>query len=309
MTLSDTEQGGYLHAEYAASLAEFGTPRFMPRSKAWILERPIRDSKYRDAMGCYPFFACQNWSSLKTDLTELEDQLVCLSAVTDPFGENDASLLADCFRDVVKPFKQHYVVDLQKPLDSFVCEHHQRNVRRALQKVNVERVDDPQEIADEWVMLYANLIRRHDITGVSAFTERSLRQQLTVPGTQVFRARNSAETVGMIVWYVNGEVGYYHLAAYSDLGYELRTSFALFWTSIEFFAANHLRWLNLGAGAGIESDATDGLNRFKRGWSTGTRTAYFCGRIFDRTKYDDIVRSSGVPATEYFPAYRAGGRS
>jgi hypothetical protein len=61
-----------------------------------------------------------------------------------------------------------------------------------------------------------------------------------------------------------------------------------------------------GAGAGINSDGNDGLSQLKRGWSSETRTAYFCGRIFNRKVYGEIVRASGAPATDYFPAYRKG---
>ena len=39
---------------------------------------------------------------------------------------------------------------------------------------------------------------------------------------------------------------------------------------------------------------------------TGTRTAYFCGRIFDRRLYQEIVKSAGIVDTDYFPAYRLG---
>lgn len=89
-------------------------------------------------------------------------------------------------------------------------------------------------------------------------------------------------------------------------GYELGASFALFSYSLDYFARLGLEWLSLGAGAGAGPGAESGLTRFKQGWSTGVRTAYFCGRIFDEQKYQEIVRSRGATATEYFPAYRAG---
>ena len=38
-------------------------------------------------MGCYPLFACQDWSQLSADLENIEDDLIALSLVTDPFGE------------------------------------------------------------------------------------------------------------------------------------------------------------------------------------------------------------------------------
>ena len=113
-------------------------------------------------------------------------------------------------------------------------------------------------------------------------------------------------TVGMTLWYVQDTVAYYHLGASSDLGYELRASFALFWLAIEYFASKGLHWLNLGAAAGITSAADNGLSRFKRGWSTGTRTAYVCGGIFAPDKYSELVKATNHPTTKYFPAYRTG---
>ena len=110
----------------------------------------------------------------------------------------------------------------------------------------------------------------------------------------------------MVLWYKQGDIAYYHLGAYNDLGYLQKASFALFWTLIEYFASHKTRWLALGAGAGSQNDGQDGLTRFKRGWSTGTRTAYFCGRILDRQKYLEITQAKQIPATNFFPAYRLG---
>src|SRR3990172_4731763 len=74
---------GYLHPGHAASLAEFGTPRPLPHSGGWLLERTIPGSESRDAMGCYPLFACRDWSRLPMDLEDLARDLVSVSLVTD----------------------------------------------------------------------------------------------------------------------------------------------------------------------------------------------------------------------------------
>ena len=297
---------GYLHPGYAQSLAEFGAPRELPRSGGWVLERQIPGFPYHDAMGCYPLFACKDWSQLHADLEDISNELVSLSVVTDPFGEYDSIYLQRCFKDVVIPFKQHFVVDLNRPLDTFVSSHHRRYARKALRQLYVERCGDSTQFINKWVDLYTALIERHNIKGILAFSGSAFEKQLSVPGIVVFRAVYEESTVSTLLWYIQGEVGYYHLGASSDLGYELWASFALFWSAIEYFAANGLRWLNLGAGAGVRSDGIDGLSRFKRGWSTGTRTAHFCGRIFDQKKYLEIVRAKDIPETEYFPAYRLG---
>ncbi len=297
---------GYLHPAYAASLSEFGRPRLLPLSGGWIIERRISNSSHLDAMGCYPLFACQDWSLLQADLESIGSSLVCLSVVTDPFGEYDPTQLSKWFPDLAIPFKEHLVVDLSRPPNTFVHPHHRRNARKALSEVNVEKCDNPMDFLEDWIALYATLIERHDIRGMSAFSRVSFARQFTVPGLVTFRAVRDKATVGMLLWYRHGNRAYYHLGAYSPLGYELRASFALFNYALEYFSQRGTEWLNLGAGAGAGSSAESGLTRFKQGWSTGTRTAYLCGRVFDREKYQEIVLAKNVPATEYFPAYRLG---
>jgi hypothetical protein len=298
---------GYLHPLYAESLSQFGVPHQMPRSAGSILKRPIPEFPYEDAMGCYPLFACKDWSRLGADINDLSGELISLALVTDPFGHYDDELLRDCFRDVVVPFKEHFVVDLTRPIESFVSSHHRRNARNALRVIAVESCEQPSQHADEWVNLYATLVERHHIKGMARFSKAAFLTQLQVPGLFMFRAAHGESTVGMTLWYTNEQnVSYYHLGAYTDLGYELKASFALFWFAMEHFATLGIEWLNLGAGAGVRRKEDDGLARFKRGWSTGTRTAYFCGRILDRVRYDEMTNAKGISETKYFPAYRAG---
>jgi len=295
---------GYLHPRYAESLSEFGTPRELPRCGGWILERQIPGFPYRDGIGCYPLFACRDWSQLHADLESLGNELITHSLVADPFGAFDLAYLQRCF-DVVIPFKEHLVADLSQPMDVIVSKHHRYYARRALKDVRVERCSDPMQCLDEWVDLYETLIERHDITGIQVFSRDAFAKQLSVPGLVCFRALSQDTMAGTHLWYVQGEVAYSHLAASSPLGYDLMASYALYWSAIECFA-DKVRWLDLGGGAGVRSGGTDGLSQFKRGWSTGTRTAYFCGRIFDHERYSELVRARVVLSTDYFPAYRKG---
>jgi hypothetical protein len=296
---------GYLHPDYAKSLSEFGAPLQLPKSGGWLLKRTI-DGADVDAMGTYPLFACSDWKSLKYDFNQLGKSLVSVVVVTDPFGEYDESLLRDCFGDRVIPFKSHFLNDLSCPPESAICEHHARNAAIGLKQLTVERCEDPFSHLDDWVRLYCVLTQRHQITGIRAFSATSFARQLKTPGIVCFRALRGLETIGMILWYVQNSVAYYHLGAYTDEGYELRASFALFQRAIEYFAESGLKYANLGAGVGLGRAADDGLSRFKRGWSTSVRTTYLCGRIFDREEYDRLVRVRGVAATDYFPAYRKG---
>lgn len=301
------EGAGYAHANYAASLAEFGTPRYLPRCGGWILERQIPNTPYRDAMGCYPIFSCMDWSNLRADLQTISpNDLVSLSVVADPFGDYTPANMHECFNAEARPFKEHFVVDLSRSMSASITSHHRRYAKKGLRELVIERTTDPTIWTPEWVDLYGHLIARHGITGISAFSPRCLAKQLAVPGVHAFRTSQGSTVVGMVLWYVRGNVGYYHLGAYSPAGYELRASFPLFWSAIEYFAESGLHWLDLGAGAGASNDGKDGLSSFKKGWSSGTKTAYLCGHIFDQHTYNKLLTCPPRKGTNYFPAYRLG---
>lgn len=295
-----------MHPAYAESLSDIGAPRLLPRSGGWVLERQIPGSHHMDAMGCYPLFACQDWTRLHRDLESIGNSLVSIALVTDPFGEYDEDYLRECFPDVAIPFKEHFVVDLSRAPDTFVHPHHQRNVRKALREISVAECNKPIDCLEEWATLYATLIARHKIRGMAAFSKNSFAKQLCVPGMVVFCAKYNETSLGMLLWYVQGNRAYYHLGAYNSRGYELGASFALFDYAIRCFAERGLAWLNLGSGAGIGNGGEQGLTRFKQGWSTGVRTAYFCGRILNRDQYRSICEKKGLASTPYFPAYRVG---
>jgi hypothetical protein len=46
---------GYNHPAYAGALSEFGAPRFLPASKAWILKAPNTSGKGRDKVAEHAF--------------------------------------------------------------------------------------------------------------------------------------------------------------------------------------------------------------------------------------------------------------
>jgi len=295
---------GYQHPLYSKSLEEFGDPCELFRCKGYILKRLIPGFKCYDAMGCYPLFVCRDWTQLHIELQDLEGKIVSLSLVTDPFGDYDADYLRNCF-DIAVRFKEHFVADLRLPINVIISKHHRYYARRSLQNVKIENVLDPIKFIDEWMELYENLVKRHNLTGIKSFSRAAFAKQLTVPGIVMFQALFQGTVVGAHIWYAKGEVVYSHLAAFSPLGYDLMASYALYWSAIEYFSGK-FHWLDLGGSAGVKIDSKNGLDRFKKGWSTGTRTAYFCGRIFDPATYREIVERKGISNTDYFPAYRKG---
>lgn len=295
---------GYMHPGYVESLAEFGTPQVLPHSGGWLLVRAIPDSESRDAMGCYPLFACRDWSALRTDLDDLKDELVSVSLVADPFGNYDRALLDECF-DVVIPFKQHFIADLSEPPEAIASKHHCKYARKGLRKGDVQVCLEPLELLDEWVSLYRILIERHGITGIRAFSRTAFEKQLALPGMVALRAERQGRVAAVDLFVVQGEAAYNHLTAVSPAGYECRASYALKWCAMQHFMGK-VRWIDWGGGMGAASDHSDGLTVFKSGWSQTIRPAYLCGRILDETRYRRIARAKNLEHSRWFPAYREG---
>jgi len=296
---------GYAHPHYALSLREFGNPRELPHSGGWILERPISGTSYKDAMGCYPLFACRNWFKLHEDLEEIVSEFVSLTLVTDPFGDFDQRYLARYFQ-TLKPFKRHFIADLSQDPERFVDKHHRYYARKSLRDMQVDVCDKPLQYAEEWVALYDNLIVRHNISGIKAFSRDSFLKQLQTPGVIIVLGKLGGKVIGAHMVVIHGDVAYSHLSAFSDAAYKSRASYGIYWMTLKYLKDHEIRNFDLGANAGFEENGQDGLAKFKRGWGNDRRTAYLSGCIFDSAKYSEIVTMRSIAVTDYFPAYRKG---
>ncbi len=299
-------EDGYLDPTFARSMAGEGKPVPLAKSGGWIIVREIPGSNLKDAMAPHPFLVCRDWRGLKDDIAELDPSLVSLIAVTDPLANVKETELRESFNHLVRPYKEHFIMDLSRPLDSFIHPHHRRWARRALRNVEVERCEEPLDHIEEWLDLYGNLIRRHEIRGAARATEESFRLQLQVSGLYMFRAHRDGRTIGMILCMVQGENGYFHLGAYNEAGYRAKASYALVWSIFQHFAGTGLKTLNIGAGAGAFGDADDGLTIFKRGWASDARINYLCGAIIDAEAYARLPLPQKAGVSSYFPAYRSG---
>ena len=298
---------GYLHPLYARSLSEFGKPVKLPQCGGWLLERQIPNSDLKDAMGCYPLFCCTDWAGLSADIEKLKGGYVTISLAADPFAPVSAADLSQYFQ-IVRPFKNHFVIDINDQTNRHISQHHRYYARRALKHMEVNLVDSDEACLDDWMRLYQILVDRHELKGLKAFSKRAFAVQFKVPGLMIFRASRNGRTVGMHLWYLQSGVAYSHLAAFDREGYLLCAAYALHWLAIDEFKRNHgseLRWIDLGAGAGATEKRSDGLSTFKRGWATSEKVKYFCGSIFDQEAYESLtmrIRSD----SNYFPLYRVG---
>ncbi len=298
---------GYATRAYAESLC-LGELVHLPTCDGYLAAQIVPpDSVATDATdltGPYPFLVCQSWDGLKADLDALPSDYVSVSLVTDPFAQFDPQALSEFGWDKFTRFKQHYVVSLGDHLGSQLSRHHRRNVRRAAKNLELRSAEEPALLLDIWCQLYDQLIDRHSVKGVSAFSRASFERQLSLIDLRAIVAYTQDEVVGATLWIVDGDVVYYHLGAYSALGYKLRASYALFYEAIATFRGEY-QYLALGGGAGSNNDV-DGLTRFKEGWATETREVYFCGRVLNPKLYEDLCRLNAQAShTAWFPAYRA----
>jgi len=294
----------YADPVYARSLVEFGDAVELERSGGWALSRTIPGTPHRDAMGCYPLFACRDWDGLGGDLASMPGDPVSLVLVTDPFAAPSEEQLTRLF-DVVRPYKAHFLVDLSLPPETSVARHHRKSARKALDRLTFQ-VCDPATQLDTWQRLYEHIVDKHRVTGIRAFSREAFEIQSRMKGATMLTASLDGEVVGMHWYLTSKDVVYGHLAALHPDAYRVYASHGLFWTAIQHFRERY-RWLDLGAAAGGTSPtSTDGLSQFKAAWSSATAPTFLCGKVVDRDRYRVLSRDGGAGSPAYFPAYRAG---
>jgi len=296
------ELQGYYSKQYALAIASGRNIVSLEHSGSWWIQQPLHDLAFFDYVAPYPLCCCADWRLLKADVRDLHqiDGLVSVYFTTDPFGNWTVEELKDCFPDVCRVFKDHFVIDLRLAKDTYISKHHKRRITKLAKSVDVEVTLEPITKLPEWLKLYNHLKQRHSIKGVTAFSIESFELQLQIPGVVAFIASIANEIVGMVLFYVMGHVAYYHLGAYSYQGYGNSVSYSLFDQAIDYFKAKSPNWINLGASGGMEK-RDDGLTRFKSGWASGTKPVYFCGNIINANIYKHLSKGT---ESNYFPAYR-----
>ena len=199
------------------------------------------------------------------------------------------------------PFKTHLLVDYGREIE-FTKHHRGQGAPRA-----GKGGDQGRALADHidaWGGLYDNLIDRHEIGGLSAFSRAAFARLAEVDGLTAVAAFADGEMVSMHLWVANPatRIGYSLLAATSAQGYRLSAAYAVNDVSLRELAG--LACVNLGGGAGLQAEE-DGLTYFKRGFSNAEAQAYFCAAILDEARYAALSGGPARPAIP-FPAYRFG---
>ncbi len=289
----------YGEAGYAAAIAgaEGWGVVDVPEWDTAMLLRPLAGGA-RDAAGPYPRAPIPKDADLRAGVERLRSlALVSAVLVPDPLFAPDGETLTAAF-SVCRPFKTHFVVD-RTARGYAPSKHHRYEIRRALGRCAVERVQLQDHLGD-WSRLYAGLTDRRAIVGPAAFSEGYFAMMAADPTYETFAARVEGRIVAMAIWFEHDGVAVNHLGAADTAGYAAGASYALYDAAIEHYA--QCRRVDLGGAAGVADDADDGLARFKRGFANAEATAFLCGEVLDQAAYARLV--AGRPPTGFFPAYR-----
>ena len=293
----------YGSAAYLESCTHLGTPRSCAGG-AW-LSRAIPQSSARDLTGAYPLWHTTDPERLAESWSDLAADYVCAVAVVDPLlAEDFAGPLSTAFTDGWRPFKRHYLVELDGDFEAARSKHHRQAVRRASRRVHVERALEPGAWAAEWCGLYALLRERLGFAGAPAdFSDADLAAQLRLPGARYWRALVGDECVAASLWLEADGVTAYHLSAASPAARSTEAPYGLMDAALRDAAERGLRLATLGGAAGLTDDPNDGLAYFKSGWSTRSTPAFLGAKVLQPERYRELA--GGRETSTFFPAYRA----
>jgi hypothetical protein len=288
----------YARTDYAEALAFAGAPLDVPPWSSGVVVRDIVGNAGRDATGPYPRTVLPADADLQSGLDQLAASgLVSVVLATDPLAGARPERLATAF-DLCRPFKIHQTIERARGYAP--DKHHRYEIRRAQARCVVETVSLSDRLAD-WRALYGGLVARHDIGGLAAFSDVHFAALAKMPDFEVFAATVGGEIAAMAIWFEHEGLACNHLGASNALGYANGASYALYAAAIERFGACDV--IDLGAGAGVADDPSDGLVRFKRGFANAQATSWLCGAVLDEGRYRAL--GAGRPPEGFFPAYRA----
>lgn len=263
-----------------------------------VLLRPIANSRWHDAIGCYPLAAVRREADLRAGLEELRAlNLVSVALVPDPLTGPAPERLSEAF-EVCRPFKTHYLIDREAGPVCF-ARTHRRMIRKALKDCSFGPVELRETLAD-WEELYGHTTARHGITGIQKFPSSYFRELAEMPDVIALAAKQREDIIAMILWVRSGEIAYAHLEGSSTAGYKAQAIYGIFAEANAYFS--DCRYLHFGGTAGLDAAAGDGLAYFKRGFANREVTAYFCGARLDPQRYAALTKD--LPLTSFFPAYR-----
>jgi hypothetical protein len=294
-----TVAGPHLYASplYAEALRYLGRPVPVEAWKSFVIARPLPAGDGEDAIGAYPMAVIDPDANLAAGLAALRSAgLVSLMVVPDPLAAPPAARLAEGF-DFCRPFKTHYLIEPGAPAD--FTKHHRERVRRGLRRCKVDEAPLAGHL-DDWAELYAGLVDRRAIRGFADFDRAYFERLAEAPELVALMARVEGAPAAMTLWFAHGGVVYNHLTASNATGYANGANFALYGAAIDHFAGAGV--INLGGGAGLDDDPSDGLAAFKRGFANAEARALICGAVLDPDRYAALT--TGRPATPFFPAYR-----
>ncbi len=287
----------YASHDYAKAFAQSLEFIFLEEAKIFVVKRPIPGTSFYDAVGCYPLSPISETGNLGKDFIKLkEHNIISLVLVTDPFFSPAQDQLRDFFDHVVK-FKEHYLCDLSG--NNEYSSHHRYEIRKALKSLEVRKIDFKDYIV-EWNKLYQNLIDKHGIKGVQAFSKEYFLELQNI-NPLMFGAFSDGTLVSAHLWFEHSDYAYSHLAASNEIGYKLSAAYPLIDASLKYFRESGVKMVDLGGDSGT-TDLKGKLAFFKKGFSNMSKFCYLCGKIIDKSIYDKL--SSGID-TNYFPAYRA----
>lgn len=299
---------GYYSAEYASSFAALGEILTLPVSGLRLIKRQISEDHF-DLAGLYPYSMCRSFAQIGSEQDQAflrESGAVAISFVAGPFCSTH-ELDAMSSWTVVRPFKTHLAIELDGDWRRQIAKKTRYYVRKGRDIHETLIANADRALAQSFYEMYQSTVRRHRITGVQRFSTDAILAQMQSPGTFVVRSVAGNKTSGLLICIRNHDHANYHLIAIDDVYYHRSTNAVLLMAAAEYCEELGERYLNIGGGAGMSSDATDGLYQFKRRWTPHQRRTYICGQILDYATYEHLCSKSKCSHGEFFPGYRAPG--
>lgn len=292
---------GYKNKGYASSFTEQGEAVYLNNCDGWLIKRPIANTSYFDLIGPYPLFFCKDLLSINKDILDLyHKKIVSLVFVNDQVEPLSLKKTKEQFT-LFKPFKVHYVANLDKPWELFVRRNMRRYANKAFKNFHISLVENNSLFLESLWNFYIENISKKKFTINNLLTKTNLMNQLKLPGVTLFKAESKNKVHGIACYIEVDSRVYGHIIGCSEQGYANYVTYGLYGAALSYYQ-KRMESIDFGGNAGLSNDSSCGLALFKSGWCNQKKMTYLCGKITNKELYSQLT--ANIKNSSYFPAYR-----
>lgn len=179
------------------------------------------------------------------------------------------------------------------------------NTRNILRKCEENLKIEESYNLDNFIELYEKTMKKNEASSFYFFSKKYYENLLNNKNIKLYEIKKDNEIISSAFFMFDSNFGHYHLSANDYENRKYNANYFILDQLFEFAKQNNKKYFILGGGT--TSSPEDTLLKFKKKFSSLTKSFYISGKVYNReiySKYIDIWEKASIENIKYFLKYR-----